>query len=279
MLRIIAYITFFGFVASFTFFIYRFILTYRERFLKQAEAELEELYLGLRPEQLWILTVLGVTFGTFFFFLVTGFNLFMAALGALLGFFAPRFYVRFLKSRRWKKFDNQLVDGIVLIANSLKAGMNLIQAIEMVTKEMGPPISQEFGLALKENRLGTPMETALANMTKRVPSEDLEIVINAMNIARETGGILSEVFMNIAATIRERNRIKGKLDALTAQGRMQGVIMTLLPWILAGILYLIDPTMVRPMFTTSLGQILIGVIIVLEILGWFFIRKIMAIEI
>lgn len=279
MIRAIAYVTFFGFVVSFTIFIYRVIRTYRERFLKQAEAEIEVLYLGLRPEQLWILTVLGVTFGTFLFFLITGFMLFMAVIGGIVGFFAPRFYIRILKSRRLKKFDNQLVDGITLIANSLKAGMNLIQAIEMVTKEMGPPISQEFELALKENRIGTPMETAMTNMTKRVPSDDLEIVINAMNIARETGGVISEVFMNIANTIRERNRVKGKLDALTAQGRMQGIIMTLLPWILAGILYIIDPTMVKPMFTTGLGQILLGVIIVLEILGWFFIRKIMAIEI
>ena len=278
-MKAIIYLVFFLFVASLTIFIIRFVRSYRERFLKQAATEIDVLYLGLRPEQLWLFTVLGIILGAFLLLLISGFNLVMAIIGGVLGFIAPRIFIRMQKSKRLKKFETQLVDAITLIANSLKAGLNLNQAVEMVTKEMGPPISQEFSYALKENRLGIPMETAMGNLVKRVSSEDLEIVINAMTIAQETGGILSEVFINIADTIRERNRIKGKLDALTAQGRLQGIIMALLPWGLAGILYLIDPTMVKPMFTTTLGHILLGVIVVLEIIGWFFIRKIMKIEV
>ncbi|MEO0074805.1 MAG: type II secretion system F family protein [candidate division WOR-3 bacterium] len=279
MIKTIAYVTFFLFVILIVIYIYRFIRSYRERFLKQTADEIEVLYLGLRAEQLWIIQVVGVIFVAILLLIISGFNIIGAVIGAVIGFFIPRIFIQQQKAKRLKKFDNQLVDAITLIANSLKAGLNLNQAVEMVTKEMGPPISQEFSFALKENRLGTSMETAMANMLQRVRSDDLEIVINAMNIALETGGILSEVFIKIADTIRERNRIKGKLDALTAQGKLQGIIMTLLPWGLAGILYIIEPTMVKPMFTEQLGQILLGAVVVLEILGWFFIRKIMKIDI
>ncbi len=279
MIKTFAYLSFFLFVSSLTIFIVRFIQNYRKKFLTKASVEIDVLYLGLRPEQLWMFTILAFVLGTFLLFLISGFNLFMAIIGGIFGFLAPRIYIRLQKSKRYKKFDAQLVDAITLIANSLKAGLNLNQAVEMVTKEMGPPIAQEFEFALKENRLGTPMEKAMANLVKRIPSEDLKIVIDAMHIALETGGILSEIFIKIADTIRERNRIKGKLDALTSQGRMQGIIMTLLPWGLAGILYLIDPVMLKPMFTTFFGHLLLGGIVVLEIIGWFFIQKIIKIDI
>jgi tight adherence protein B len=177
------------------------------------------------------------------------------------------------------KFDNQLVDAMTLVANSLKAGMNLVQAFEMVTREMGPPIRQEFAYVLQENRLGKSITQAFEDMKARVPSQDLALTINAMNIAQETGGVLSEVFLKIADTIRERNRIRRRIDTLTAQGRLQGIVMSLMPWAIGGVLYLMDPAMMKPMFNTLAGQGVLVAIVVLEILGWLVIRKIINIDI
>lgn len=278
-LRIVAYACIFGFVVLLTLVLVSMFRSYRRRFIAQAEEKVEALYLGVAPERLWMMVILATACGAIVMALISNFNLVMIAAGGVAGFIAPRFYLKTLEGRRLKKFDSQLVDAIVLVANSLKAGMNLVQAIEMVTREMGPPIKQEFAMALSENRLGKPIVQAFEDMKKRVPSADLAITLNAMNIAQETGGVLSEVFLKIADTIRERNRIRARIDTLTAQGRMQGLVMTLLPWGMAGVLYLLDPAMMRPLFNTTIGQFVLAAIVVLEICGWVVIRKIVAIDI
>jgi tight adherence protein B len=275
----VAYACIFGFVVLLTLVLVSMFRSYRRRFIAQAEEKVEALYLGVAPERLWMMVILATACGAIVMALISNFNLVMIAAGGVAGFIAPRFYLKTLEGRRLKKFDSQLVDAIVLVANSLKAGMNLVQAIEMVTREMGPPIKQEFAMALSENRLGKPIVQAFEDMKKRVPSADLAITLNAMNIAQETGGVLSEVFLKIADTIRERNRIRARIDTLTAQGRMQGLVMTLLPWGMAGVLYLLDPAMMRPLFNTTIGQFVLAAIVVLEICGWVVIRKIVAIDI
>lgn len=279
VLRLASYVSFFGFVVLLTMVVSNLVRSYRQRFIADAQERVEALYLGIAPERLWLMVLLGTVVGALLMAFLSDFNLFMVALGGVGGFLAPRFYLRHLEQRRLKKFDAQLVDAVTLVANSLKAGLNMVQAIEMVTREMGPPIKQEFAFALRENRLGKPVMQAFADMKDRIPSKDLAITVNTMNIAQETGGVLSEVFLKIADTIRERNRIRGRIDTLTAQGRLQGIVMTLLPWFLGGVLYLIDPALMKPMFVTNEGHIILGVIVVLEIIGWLMIRKIMVIDI
>ena len=166
-----------------------------------------------------------------------------------------------------------------MMANALKAGSNLPQAIGLIQREMNPPISQEFALILKEMAVGVTLEESFNNMSKRVGSEEFEIVITATNIARETGGNLAEVYERIGKTIRDRNEMLGKIKALTAEGKLQGIFVGLLPFVLGGILTLIDPEMMRPMFTTTLGYILIGVVVIMELIGAYFIKKIITIDV
>jgi tight adherence protein B len=161
----------------------------------------------------------------------------------------------------------------------MKTGMSLMQAMEQVTREMGPPIRQEFGYALQENRVGKPIIQALQDMKKRIQSEDLSMTVDAIGIAQETGGVLSDVLVRIAETIRGRNRIRARIDTMTAQGRLQGIVMSLLPWGLAAILFMLDRDLIRPMFSTTPGLVMLGAIGVLELLGWLVIRRLVAVDV
>jgi tight adherence protein B len=277
--RLLSYVCLFGFVVLLTLEVVELARSYRRRFMAVAEEKVEELQLGIAPERLWLMTILGTVAGAAVMALVSGFNLVMVAIGGAAGVLAPRLYLKRAEQQRLRKFDAQLVDAVTLVANSLKVGMNVTQAIEMVTREMGPPIKQEFAYALKENRLGKRLAEAFESMKGRIPSRDLAITVNAMNIAQETGGTLSEVFLKIADTIRERNRIRGRVETLTSQGRMQGIVMSLMPWLITGVLYVVDPDMIRPLFRETYGQLVLVAVVVLEVVGWLMIRKIVAIDI
>jgi tight adherence protein B len=277
-MQIIGYICAFVAVILIVLVALNILKKHRESFVEKAEKDLDVLYSEVRGEQLWLLGVLGVLGGGGILWAISG-NLIVGLVGAVAGIFVPGTYLKLQLSKRLKKFENQLVDAIMLTGNSLKAGLNLIQAVDKVTKELGAPISEEFGLALRENRLGTPIDKALSNIQKRVKSEDLGIMINAMNISMETGGNLSEAFGNIAHTIRERKRIQGKIEGLTSQGKMEAYVCTALPWGLAAMLYIVDPEMIRPLFTTPIGYGMLGTVIVMEILGFLWIRKIVNIDI
>ena len=185
----------------------------------------------------------------------------------------------YLKNARDKAFGLQLVDALVNMGNSLKAGFSLNQALELVQREMENPMSQEIRLVTQEIRLGVSVENALQHLLERMPSQDLDLVVTAITISREIGGNLTEVFDNIADTVRERHRIGGKIDALTAQGKLQGIIISLLPIGVGVALNLINPKKMEPMFNTFLGWLMIVGILGLEALGMFVIFKIVSIEV
>ncbi|MDQ3880181.1 MAG: type II secretion system F family protein [Chloroflexota bacterium] len=166
----------------------------------------------------------------------------------VLGLLAPRTYLRRRKARRLNEFNKQLPDVITLLANSLRAGSSFLQGVEMVSREARPPISEEFGRVLREMNLGVSMEAALANLVRRVSSEDLELMITAISIQSQVGGNLASVLDAIAFTIRERVRIKGDIKTLTAQQRYSGYVITLLPIGLGGLLFLVSPSYITPMF-------------------------------
>ncbi|HHN93174.1 MAG TPA: secretion system protein, partial [Anaerolineae bacterium] len=166
----------------------------------------------------------------------------IAAVGAALaGFFAPRFYLKFRYNRRLKAFNDMLGDTINLMVNGIRAGYSILQAMEAVSREMGPPISTEFARVVQEVQLGISLEDAMDNMLRRVPSDDLDMLITAINVQREVGGNLAEVLDTISFTIRERVRIKGEIKALTAQSRVSGYMVAMVPVVLAVIIYLINP--------------------------------------
>ena len=166
----------------------------------------------------------------------------------LLGILAPRWYLRRRKGRRLNEFNKQLPDVITLLANSLRAGSSFLQGVEMVSREARPPISEEFERVVREMNLGVAMQAALQNLVRRVASEDLELMITAISIQNQVGGNLASVLDAIAFTIRERVRIKGEIKTLTAQQRYSGYVITGLPLGLGGILFLLSPGYITPMF-------------------------------
>jgi tight adherence protein B len=207
-------------------------------------------------------------------------------IGLLIGFMAPRFYLNMRKSGRLRAFNKQLPDTVTLIANALRAGSSFLQAIELVVRESRPPISIEFGRVIREVNLGLPFDLALENMVKRVKSEDFELMATAIAIQHQVGGNLAEILDSIAFTIRERVRIKGEINTLTAQQRLSGYVVAGLPIGLAAILFVIAPSFFQPMFDKppDLIGIPVGVILlviggVAMFIGFQVIRKIVDIEV
>jgi len=197
----------------------------------------------------------------------------------LLAFFAPRIYVGMLRGRRLKAFNNQLSDSINLLVNSLRAGYSVMQATEAIAEEMGPPISVEFGRVVQEVQFGITLEQALGHMLRRITSEDLDMLITAINVQREVGGNLAEVLDSISHTIRERVRIKGEMQALTAQSRISGYMVSLIPVALAGFMYLINREFISLLFTHICGYMMLGAAFLGIILGFVIINKMMQIDV
>jgi tight adherence protein B len=197
----------------------------------------------------------------------------------VVGFFAPRIYVNFRKSRRLNAFNDQLGDTITLLANSLRSGFTIVQSMKTVAEQLPDPIAAEFHRVTQEIGLGLHYEEALNNMLRRVPSDDLDLLITAVNIQGRVGGNLAEILDTIGHTIRERVRIKGEIRVLTAQQMISGYILTGLPVALGLVLYLINKPYIGRMFTDPCGWIMIGVSVLMIFVGFLIIRKIVDIEV
>ena len=234
----------------------------------------------------------GVTIGVPAVMYLVGFlvpslqNPIVLLLGLIIGFMAPRFWLNGRKSSRLRAFNKQLPDTVTLIANALRAGSSFLQAIELVVREARPPISIEFGRVIREVNLGLPFDVALENMVKRVKSEDFELMATAIAIQHQVGGNLAEILDSIAFTIRERIRIKGEIRTLTAQQRLSGYVVGALPFFLAFFIFLAAPTFFDPMFIKPpdvlgipLGLVLLSIAVMAMGAGFYFIRRIVDIEV
>ncbi len=253
---------------------------YKERYVVKSMSDLSDLFLFVEPQQILVLNIalmlllggLGLWVGGPLLLFVCG----------LIGFFVPSSAIKYYRKKRIKKFNTQLVEALQQMSNALKAGLTFAQAIEAIAKESNPPLQQEFGLFVKEVKLGVSLEDALVNMAKRVGSDDLELVATSTNIARGLGGNMAEMFETISATIRERFRLEGKIDALTSQGRMQGWIVASMPLALGLILNWMRPDLMQPMFHGQkwwFGYMLLIGIALMEALGIFLIQKIVNIDV
>jgi tight adherence protein B len=203
--------------------------------------ELARADLKFKAGEFILLILLSMGFFGFALYWLGGQNLVLAPVGAAVGFFLPRVYLKIMQAKRLTKFDGQLSDMLNLMVNGLRAGYSSMQAMEAVSKEMPAPISLEFRRVVQEMQLGVNMETALANLLRRIPSEDLDLVITAMNVQREVGGNLAEILATISHTIRERVRIKGEVRVLTSQVVYSGRFLTLLPFLIFGAIYVMNP--------------------------------------
>ncbi|NTW06059.1 MAG: secretion system protein, partial [Peptococcaceae bacterium] len=182
-------------------------------------------------------------------------------------------------SRRLNKFNLQIGDALVVIANSMRAGYSFLQSMDLVRKELPPPISIEFNRVFQEMTLGISTEESLNNLNSRLKSDDLDLVITAVLIQRQVGGNLAEILDNIASTIRERVRIKGEIKTLTAQGKISGIIIGILPVLLAVALSLISPDYLMLLLTDPLGRAMLISAVIMEIAGILIIKRIIDIKV
>ena len=251
---------------------------YSSRFLSQADRDLDAAQLTVAPRELLIFSVLLALLLGLLAFLVTAQPLLGLALAAL-AFVAPRGLLGILLRRRVRQFRDQLPDALATINNALRAGAGLPRAFEVVQSESTGPMRQELGILLQELRLGLPLEQALQNLCGRMSGEEVVLLATATAVAQEVGGSITDVYEKIEHTIRERQRLEGRIDTLTSQGRMQGWIVGSLPLLMGGLLAFIDPDLMRPLFTTPAGWAMLGAVVVLEFLGFLTIRQIVAIEV
>ena len=252
----------------------------RQRSAIQATAKggLEDMFIFVDATQLFYYNVAALVIIPVIIWLLFD-NVILVIGAAVLITLAPKLVVKHLHKKRLKAFERQLPDSLLMVSGSMRAGASLTVAMESMIKEQKPPLSQEFELMLREQRLGVDFDTALKNMEQRMPMQDFILVVAALRISREIGGNLAEILETLAETLRRKHQMEGKIDALTAQGRMQGLIMTLLPVFLLLVLAKMEPEAMAPMFNTFAGWATLGVIAVMEVIGYFAIQKIVTIDV
>ncbi|MCL4561203.1 MAG: type II secretion system F family protein [Chloroflexi bacterium] len=211
-----------------------------------------------------------------------GQSILFALLGAVVGMFLPSIYVRREQSGRLVRFNDQLGDMLNLMVNGLRAGYSTMQAMEAVSRELPPPISDEFRRVVQEMQLGVPMKTAMENLLRRIPSDDLDLVITAIDVQREVGGNLAEILDTISFTIRERVRIKGEVRVLTSQVMYSGRFLSMLPLIVFAIIWLLNRDYMLTFFKPEsgiCGYISLFIAAIMIISGYFVMTKIGEIEV
>lgn len=248
---------------------------------EKAALLLERAGLPLRVGEFYMIKF-GVGFVLFFVPLAFGLSLFTVGSGfvsAFIGFMLPSWWVGNKKASRMRRFEGQLVDLLGLLSNSLKSGYGLMQSFEFAGRQMEPPIALEIRRMLRDANLGMSAEDALVAMGERIDSRDMDMVLTAINIQRAVGGNLSEILDQVAATMRERERIRGEITTLTSQQRMTGIVIGGLPVFMFVLFMVMNPTYMGLLFTEMAGRFMLMAAVSLEVAGFFVIKRIMAIEI
>ena len=197
----------------------------------------------------------------------------------ILGWIVPKVIVKALYEKRCNRFVDQMVDGMTIMSNGISSGLSVPQSMDRVVENLSNPISQEFNLALSQMRLGMSLEETLIDLAERIPRPDVQMFVTSVNILKETGGNLAETFQTITTTVRERQKVEKKIQALTAQGVTQGVIIALVPFVLMVTIFMFQPEYIMPMFNTTLGIIFLFVMLVFQIIGGIAIKKIVTIKV
>jgi tight adherence protein B len=221
----------------------------------------------------------------FFFFLaplVFGINFFNLAIAlgmGVVGYWLPSQWLNNKRKKRMDRIVAQLVDLLGMVSNSLKSGYGLMQSFEFASKQLPDPLGFEIRRMLRESTLGMSAEQALFALGQRIQSSDMDMVLTAINVQRAVGGNLAEILDKVAHTMRERERIRGEISTLTAQQKMTGIVIGLLPIFMFGIFMVLNPDYMSLLFDTMTGRMLIVAAVVLEVMGYFSIKRIMAIEV
>jgi tight adherence protein B len=255
----------------------RELLIRREDFYRQVLCN--TLLLDIPPRVVTVLTTMVmVLLGSIAFVVLDG-SIIATLLAAGIGFVLPRTIINLLRKRRLEKLESQLVGCIQTLASGVRAGLNLVQAMEMVANDGAPPIRQEFRHMLREYEYGVPLDEAMSKASVRIGSGDFTLLFMALETHRQRGGDLGTTLDRITDSIREIQRLENRVDTLTAQGRATARWLGAMPGVVMGILYLIDPNGVQSMLNASAGKIILLTIVLLNIVGFLWIRKIIAIDI
>lgn len=251
---------------------------YLTKWSRWMQLELEAMHQDVprhRCRQILAYTVLVMSILGF----LVNYSIFFGLVFAGLGLLAPRWGISYLRNRRLARINAQLGEALTLVSSALRSGLSLQQGVEMVVEEMEAPISEEFATVVKETKLGLPFDEALQNLAERIPTPDLDMVVTAIVTIRETGANLAEVFDVIAHTVRERKKVEGKIQAMTAEGMTQGVMMCAVPPVLIATFFFLDPTLVEPLFTTFLGILMLLIIAGLDAMGMWMIMNTVKIDV
>lgn len=204
---------------------------------------------------------------------------FMGIVVTLAGWATPKLLLKNMWERRCNRIVDQMIDGMTIMANGVKSGLSITQSMERVTANMTGPLAQEFTLVLNQIRLGRSIEDALNELGERIPRQDMQMFVTAVNTLKETGGNLAQTFTTIVVTVRERQKIEKKIDAMTAQGTMQAIIVTMVPFALLVMFFIVDSTFVMPLFTTPLGWFALFIMIGMQVMGGILMKKIVTIKV
>lgn len=255
-----------------------YMASYKETFTESASANMADMFLFIDATRLFYINIVAIFVLPLLVWLLFGDMLTAGVLLVMLAILPGLVYTS-MRRKRLRKFEEQLPDGLLMLTGAMRAGASLNIALEGLVKEQAPPLSQEFELLIREQRIGTDFEKSLAHMEKRLPIQDFAMLSSALRINREIGGNLAEILELLADTLRRKHQMEGKIESLTAQGKLQGVVMTGLPVLLGVLLYFLEPENMAKLWTTNIGYAVLAVIIIMEFLGYTMIKKITTIDV
>jgi tight adherence protein B len=248
------------------------------RGVESAALELDRADIPLRVGEYMALRFAMAAVFVLLTFLLTN-KIYIALPMGLVGYFLPRWYVRSRRKGRQGKMNAQMVEMLGLVANSLRSGYGLLQGFEFASRQLAPPLGAEIKRMLQDTSLGVNADEALQALGERVSSSDMEMVITAISIQRSVGGNLAQLLDGVSYTMRERERIRGEIQTLTAQQKMTGIVIGALPLFMGLLFYAINPGYMSVLFTKTMGQVLIGVAVGLEGLGIVTIKAMLALDV
>ncbi len=251
---------------------------YRASFTERTKFQVQEFFLFIDVRKLFLANLAVMSLGAAATWALTG--SWWLAVPVFFGLAAlPRLLYAWMRQRRMLRFEQQLPDALMMMSGGMRAGVGLSSAISQVVAEAPAPVGQEFSLLLREQRMGVTLEQSLTNLARRMPTQTTALVVSAMRIAAETGGGLAETLERTASTIRSRLQMEGKIRALTAQGKLQAIVVGLLPVALMLVLNAMEPQAMALLWHSRLGWATLAVLAVLEIMGIYVIRKIIDIDV
>jgi tight adherence protein B len=251
---------------------------YRSSVTEHTQTSLSELFVFIDTTHLWpTLCCLSVATGLAVWFLSGSVVVAFVLAGLIL--VLPRVILTAALRRRLERFDAQWPDALTAIAGALRSGASIGIALKNYAEDAPSPMSQELSLVLREHRMGLPLNQALSELNRRMPTESVELVTALLAVGNASGGSLADLLERLSTNLRGRQHVTGKIGVLTAQGKMQAWVMGALPLLLLAVLSQIDPDSVQLMFFSQTGQLMLGIVILLEVLGIFWLRRILTIEV